>query len=124
MRTSGRWLTVLAAIVALWLTSVAAAQAQGPATLGGGSGLVVNGETMCTLTAIGNDNRGNLVGFTSAHCGGPGAQVAAEGAENATELTRLAIKRIDSAAAKGVIHKNAAARRKSRLMKKSATTTD
>ena len=34
--------------------------------------------TLCTLTAIGNDNRGNLIGFTSAHCGGPGAQVAAE----------------------------------------------
>ena len=33
------------------------------------------------LTAIGNDNRGNLIGFTSAHCGGPGAQVGAEGAE-------------------------------------------
>jgi small subunit ribosomal protein S20 len=46
---------------------------------------------------------------------------AAEGAENAAELVRLAVKRIDSAAAKGVIHKNAAARRKSRLMKKAAT---
>jgi small subunit ribosomal protein S20 len=45
---------------------------------------------------------------------------AAEGAENAAELVRLAVKRIDSAAAKGVIHKNAAARRKSRLMKKAA----
>ena len=49
------------------------------------------------------------------------AAAAAEGAENAAELTRLAVKRIDSAAAKGVIHKNAAARRKSRLMKKAAT---
>ena len=53
-----------------------------PVPLGGGSGIVVNGETLCTLTAIGNDNRGNLIGFTSAHCGGPGAQVAAEGAED------------------------------------------
>ena len=43
---------------------------------------------------------------------------AAEGAENADELARQAQKRIDSAAAKGVIHKNAAARRKSRLAKK------
>ncbi len=42
---------------------------------------------------------------------------AAEGAENAAELVRLAQKRIDSAVTKGVIHKNAAARRKSRLMK-------
>jgi small subunit ribosomal protein S20 len=43
---------------------------------------------------------------------------AAEGAENAEELARIAQKRIDSAASKGVIHKNAAARRKSRLAKK------
>ena len=41
---------------------------------------------MCTLTAIGNDNRGNLIGFTSAHCGGPGERVAAEGAEAAGVL--------------------------------------
>jgi len=40
------------------------------------------------------------------------------GGDDAAELTRLAVKRIDSAASKGVIHKNAAARRKSRLMKK------
>ena len=50
--------------------------------LGGGAGIVVNGDTYCTLTAIGNDNTGALIGFTSAHCGGPGAQVAAEGAED------------------------------------------
>ena len=43
---------------------------------------------------------------------------AVEGAENAAELVRAAQKRIDSAASKGVIHKNAAARRKSRLTKK------
>jgi small subunit ribosomal protein S20 len=49
---------------------------------------------------------------------------ATEGAENAAELVRLAVKRIDSAAAKGVIHKNAAARRKSRLMKKAAAPTE
>ncbi|HEY7071035.1 MAG TPA: 30S ribosomal protein S20 [Acidimicrobiales bacterium] len=46
-----------------------------------------------------------------------GAVTAAEaGADDADERLRAAIKRIDSAAAKGVIHKNAAARRKSRLM--------
>ena len=49
-----------------------------------------------------------------------------EGAENTVEALRLAIKRIDKAAAKGVIHKNQAANRKSRLMKRAATraTTD
>ncbi len=36
------------------------------------------------------------------------------------EAVRLAVKRLDMAAAKGVIHKNQAARRKSRLMKQVA----
>ncbi|MEX2292721.1 MAG: 30S ribosomal protein S20 [Acidimicrobiales bacterium] len=48
------------------------------------------------------------------------ATAAADGADNAAELTRLAVKRIDMAASKGVIHKNAASRKKSRLMKKLA----
>jgi small subunit ribosomal protein S20 len=40
------------------------------------------------------------------------------GSDGNTEDVRLAVKRIDMAAAKGIIHKNTAARRKSRLMKK------
>lgn len=42
--------------------------------------------------------------------------VAAAG-DDGGEALRLAVKRIDKAATKGVIHKNAAARRKSRLMR-------
>jgi small subunit ribosomal protein S20 len=45
------------------------------------------------------------------------AVAAAEvGADDADERLRAAIKRIDTAAAKGVIHRNQAARRKSRLV--------
>lgn len=62
------------------------AVAQGLVPLGGGSGIVVDGAAFCTLTAIGHDNRGSLVGLTSAHCGGPGALVAAENAEDAGVL--------------------------------------
>jgi small subunit ribosomal protein S20 len=40
------------------------------------------------------------------------------GAEDAVEAAKLAQKKIDKAATKGVIHKNAAARRNSRLAKK------
>jgi small subunit ribosomal protein S20 len=40
------------------------------------------------------------------------------GTDEGEEALRLAVKRLDMAAAKGIIHKNAAARRKSRLMKK------
>ena len=47
-----------------------------------------------------------------------GAVAAAErGAEDTAERLRMAVKRIDKAAAKGIIHPNQAARRKSRLMR-------
>ena len=49
------------------------------------------------------------------------ALVAAErNDDNSVEALRLAVKRIDMAAAKGVIHKNQAANRKSRLMRRIA----
>ena len=43
---------------------------------------------------------------------------ASVGTETNTEDVRLAMKRLDKAASKGIIHPNQAARRKSRLMKK------
>ena len=47
------------------------------------------------------------------------AVTAAEtGADSTVEDLRLAVKRIDKAAASGVIHKNQAANRKSRLMRR------
>ena len=42
------------------------------------------------------------------------------GSETSAEDVRVAVKRIDMATAKGIIHKNTAARRKSRLMKRTA----
>ena len=45
---------------------------------------------------------------------------ASVGTDRAEEDLRLAVKRLDMAAAKGVIHPNQAARRKSRLMKQLA----
>jgi len=44
----------------------------------------------------------------------------AEGADNADEIVRDAIKRLDKAAANGLIHKNKAARKKSQLAKRLA----
>ena len=43
--------------------------------------------------------------------------VAADSPEEATEALRTAIKRLDKAAAKGIIHKNQAANRKSKMAK-------
>jgi small subunit ribosomal protein S20 len=51
------------------------------------------------------------------------AVTAAEAGTPDLAATKLAIKRIDKAASKGVIHKNQAARRKSRLMKRLSSTT-
>ena len=44
--------------------------------------------------------------------------IAAVGTDDEIEAIRLAIKRIDKSAAAGVIHKNQAANRKSRLMRR------
>jgi small subunit ribosomal protein S20 len=46
-----------------------------------------------------------------------------QGTDGADELVRNAQKRLDKAGRKGVIHKNAAARRTSRLMKAAAKAT-
>jgi small subunit ribosomal protein S20 len=47
-------------------------------------------------------------------------QSAERGTDDAGEALRMAQRRFDKAASKGVIHKNQAARRKSRLMKAAA----
>ncbi len=73
---------MVAALLALVGLPAHTATADDKVAMGGGAGIVINGDTMCTLTTIGTDTAGELIGFTSAHCGGPGAQVTAEAAEN------------------------------------------
>ncbi len=46
------------------------------------------------------------------------------GAEESAEAIRMAVRRIDRAAAQGVIHKNQASNRKSRLMRRAAKAGD
>lgn len=53
------------------------AAADGAVLVGGGAAITVNGDTPCTLTTIGTDHAGDVVGLTSASCGGPGSPVAA-----------------------------------------------
>jgi small subunit ribosomal protein S20 len=48
----------------------------------------------------------------------------ADGTDDAPDAVRAAQKRIDKAASKGRIHKNQAARRTSRLMKKAVTSSE
>jgi hypothetical protein len=68
----------LAAVIVSMGRPSGIAVADDKVVLGGGAGIAVNGD-LCTLATIGHDSAGALVGFTSAHCGSPGAPVAAEG---------------------------------------------
>ncbi|MFC4604023.1 serine protease [Rhodococcus kronopolitis] len=71
------------ALLIAFVTAMAGLLAVGPASaaeravLGGGSGIVLGGEAMCTLTTIGTDSGGRLVGITAGHCGEPGMAVGA-----------------------------------------------
>lgn len=82
-RRRWQWLIGAPIIGVVAMLTPAPALADPPVVLGGGSGIVVNGDAFCTLTTIGHDSAGRLIGFTSAHCGGPGAVVSAEGAPSA-----------------------------------------
>jgi hypothetical protein len=57
--------------------------------LGGGANITVAGSN-CTLTTIGHDSTGAVVGFTAGSCGGLGAPVAAAGAEPGGPLGTVA----------------------------------
>lgn len=73
-----RFVLVLVAAVSVLLGGTVAASAATPAVLGGGSGIVVDDAGFCTLTTIGHDAGGRLVGFTAGHCGVAGSAVTAE----------------------------------------------
>ncbi|WP_280232313.1 serine protease [Nocardia cyriacigeorgica] len=75
----GRFLLVLAAtVLGLACTTIGSAQAAPPVVLGGGSGIVFDDGATCSLTTIGWDDTGQMVGFTAGHCNQPGAGVSAE----------------------------------------------
>ncbi|MDG3011083.1 trypsin-like peptidase domain-containing protein [Rhodococcus sp. D2-41] len=69
---------VAAAAVAATVGVMPANAAPAKAVLGGGSGIIINGDVACTLTTIGHDAQNNLVGITAGHCGDPGAKVVPE----------------------------------------------
>ena len=80
MRMSYRWWIVVCVLLPL-LAVVRAPVAAAALPLGGGAGIIVDG-TYCTLTTIGHDKTGDLVGFTAASCGGPDSPIVAEGTED------------------------------------------
>jgi len=80
--------------VALAATAVAAAATlsagvahAGPrAIIGGGSGIIIDGQFECTITTVGHDAAGRLVGITAGHCGNAGSRVLAEADTDAGQI--------------------------------------
>ncbi|WP_062982475.1 S1 family peptidase [Nocardia anaemiae] len=77
-RKLARAAAVFAACAALAGVQAGTAHATGPAVLGGGSGIIVNDLGVCTLTTIGHDAAGRLVGITAGHCNDAGTTVVAD----------------------------------------------
>lgn len=88
---------LLAALLAITVATgvgVGAAGADDRPALGGGSGIVVaapdgTAKVNCTLTTIGTDAAGRLVGLTAAHCGDVGDGIVAENATERGALGRI-----------------------------------
>ncbi|MEU4415786.1 S1 family peptidase [Nocardia salmonicida] len=78
----------LALGAALLGTGAANAQA-GPPVIGGGSGIVIDNAFECTVTTVGYDGAGRLVGLTAGHCGDAGATVSAEADRGYGEIGRF-----------------------------------
>ncbi|MBF6296078.1 S1 family peptidase [Nocardia amamiensis] len=75
---------------ALLGTGAGAANAQpGLPVVGGGSGIIIDNQFECTVTTVGHDNAGRLVGLTAGHCGDPGSQVYAESDRGAGVIGRF-----------------------------------
>lgn len=86
-------LAVAAAAIAMsTVATTTASAAPVKAQLGGGSGIILNGNTACTLTAIGRDDANRLVGITAGHCGEVGSPVAAEYMGGTDQVGTVAMK--------------------------------
>lgn len=85
-------LTLVVALLAVVPGALLAGEVQAApkAAVGGGTAIIVGGNGACTMTAVGRDRTGRLVGLTAAHCGRPGATVRAERQRGAGVLGHIA----------------------------------
>ncbi|AVP70389.1 serine protease [Rhodococcus hoagii] len=83
------------AVIAGMLGVGTATAAPPRAVLGGGSGIVIDEMYQCTLTTIGHDNAGRLVGITAGHCGEAGWPVVPESDPDAGVVGRFVVSNSD-----------------------------
>ncbi|WP_054815238.1 hypothetical protein [Nocardia arizonensis] len=80
---------VFAVALGAALLGAGTADAAGPPVIGGGSGIIIDNQYECTVTTVGYDGAGRLMGLTAGHCGDPGAQVYAEADRGAGQIGRF-----------------------------------
>ena len=85
----------VSALVAAMLGIGTATAAPPRTAMGGGSGIVIDDLYQCTLTTIGYDSAGRLVGITAGHCGEAGATVVSEADPAAGVVGEFAVSNSD-----------------------------
>ncbi|QBS43960.1 S1 family peptidase [Nocardia sp. CS682] len=91
MTTKLRSLAAATAAVASVIAGAAGTASAAPtAVLGGSSGIAFENNSVCSLTAIGHDNAGRLVGITAGHCAPTGARLIAEHTPDAGVVGKVA----------------------------------
>ena len=92
MKAFRRALLAIGAAALVLSPTAAVATAAPAATVGGGSGIVVDSKSLCTVTAVGHDRGGRLVALTAAHCGDLGDSVRLERNRGAGVIGRIVTK--------------------------------
>ncbi|MEU7139958.1 S1 family peptidase [Nocardia sp. NPDC046473] len=82
-------LTVLTTAVVAASVAAGPAHAEPGVLMGGGSGIILDDYELCTLTTIGHDGAGRLVGLTAGHCAVLGDTIASEQDWGAGDLGRV-----------------------------------
>ncbi|MGV9615013.1 S1 family peptidase [Nocardia xishanensis] len=77
------------ALGAALLGTGAGPAAAAPPVIGGGSGIIIDNMFECTVTTVGHDSAGRLVGLTAGHCGDAGAKVYSETDRGAGQIGRF-----------------------------------
>ena len=91
MRRNVRIATIIVGLM-LALLPAYTAQAAPRVAVGGGSGIIIDKKFGCTMTTVGRDRSGRLVGLTAGHCGEVGSRIWAERNTSAGVIGRIVLK--------------------------------
>lgn len=83
---------IIAVGLVLALAPAYSAQAAPRAAVGGGSAIIIDGRSACTMTTVGHDRTGRLVGLTAGHCGNIGSSITLERNRQAGLIGRVVAK--------------------------------